>query len=114
MFCGITYGVFLVNVYKNYGMTYYKDDQLLSTIGSSSAFLSAIGKVVSSGAMDVLSFKQVYGCNVVIQLLISATITLIIPVSVYLYWVWVAVSFFVFAGVFPAFILESAEVFGTK
>ena len=114
MFCGITYGVFLVNVYKNYGMTYYKDDQLLSTIGSSSALLSAVGKVLSSGAMDVLSFKQVYGCNIAIQLAISATITLILPVSIYLYWVWTALSFFVFAGVFPAFILESAEVFGTK
>lgn len=114
MFCGITYGVFILNVYKNYGMIYYKNDQLISTLGSSSAVLNALGKIVTSGAMDVLSFKQVYGVNVVLQLAVNATITFIMPVSIYLYWVWIAVSFFVFAGVFPSFILESAEVFGTK
>ena len=114
MFCGITYGVFIINAYKNYGMNYYQDDQLLSTIGSSAALISAFGRVLFSGAMDVLSFKVVYGLNIVIQLAISASITYIVSVSVYLYWVWVALSFFVFAGVFPAFIMESTSVFGTK
>jgi hypothetical protein len=114
LFCGIIFGVFLINVYKNYGMTKYLNDQLMSSIGSVAAGVGIVSRVLFSSAMDHFSFRLVYGCNILLQLVVASTITLVLDVSVFLYAIWVAIGFFVFSGMFPAFIMESTRIFGNK
>ena len=112
MLCGMTYGLYILNAYKNYGMTRYQNDQLLSTVGGFAAGISTVGKAVFSMAMDHLSFKVVYGFNIILQLIVSLTITYVLETSLLLYSVWVTASFLVMASVFPAFIMETTHVFG--
>ena len=114
MFCGITYGLFIVNAYKNYGLTKYSDDLLMSSIGSIAAVFGGLSRVLFSSAMDHFSFRAVFGLNVALQLGATAGITYALDTSVMLYCVCVAVGFSTLAGVFPAFIMESNRIFGKK
>ena len=114
MFCSITFGVFIINAYKNYGLTKYQDDQLMSSLGSVAAGLGALGRVFFSAAMDHMSFKMLFGVNMLAQLVAVATISYALETSVYLYGLCVAVGFSTFSGVFPVFILESNHIFGNK
>jgi hypothetical protein len=114
MFCGITYGLFIVNAYKNYGLTKYSDDLLMSSIGSIAAVFGGLSRVLFSSAMDHFSFRVVFGLNVVLQLGAAAGITYALDTSIALYCICVAVGFSTLAGVFPAFIMESNRIFGQK
>ena len=114
MFCSITFGVFIINAYKNYGLTKYRNDQLMSTLGSVAAGLGTAGRIFFSAAMDHMSFKVLYGGSMLAQLIAVATISYALETSVYLYGLCVAVGFSTFSGVFPVFILESNHIFGNK
>ena len=114
MFCGITYGLFIVNAYKNYGLTKYSNDQLMSSIGSIAAVFGGISRVLFSSAMDHFSFRLVFGLNVSLQLAATAGITYALETSLALYCICVSIGFSTLAGVFPAFIMESSRLFGHK
>ena len=114
MFCSLLFGVFIVNVYKNYGLTKYDNDHLMSTIGSIAASLGGISRVFFSAAMDHFSFRVLYGVNITLQVVTAATITYALNTDVYLYGVCVSIGFSMFCGVFASFILEVNRLFGNK
>ena len=114
LFCGIFFGLFIVNAYKDYGLTRYSNDQQMSSIGGFAAALGACGRVLFSVAMDHFSFRAVFGVNTVLQLVACASITHAIEASVYLYGACVAIGFCMFSGVFAVFIMESSRVFGNR
>jgi hypothetical protein len=114
MFCSVAFGVFIINAYKNYGLTKYPNDHLMSTLGSAAAGLGVVGRVLFSAAMDHFSFRVLFGASMLAQLIAAATISYALEASVFLYGVCVAVGFCTFSGVFPVFILESNIIFGNK
>lgn len=114
MFCGITYGLFIVNAYKNYGLTKYSNDQLMSSIGSIAAVFGGLSRVLFSSAMDHFPFRLVFGLNVSLQLVAAAGISYALETSIALYCLCVSIGFSTLAGVFPAFIMESNRIFGRK
>ena len=70
-------GYYVVNSYKEMGETIsvLDDDKYLSTVNSIAAVFNSL-RFIWSGALDKLSFKKVYGCLIVIQILIAFTIQL--------------------------------------
>jgi uncharacterized membrane protein YgdD (TMEM256/DUF423 family) len=114
MFCSISFGIFIINAYKNYGLTHYPNDRLMSTLGSAAAGLGVVGRVLFSAEMDHFSFKVLFGASMLAQLIAAATISYALEVNVYLYGVCVAVGFCTFSGVFPMFMLQSNRIFGNK
>ena len=114
MFCGIIFGVFVINSYKNYGLTKYHNDHLVSSIGGFAAALAAVGRASFSSAMDKFTFRAVFGVNIVMQVAAAASITYALDTSVYLYGLCVSVGFSTFTGVFAVFIMESSRIFGPQ
>ena len=75
--CTILLGYYVINTYKAFGesVPILDDDKYLTEINSISAIFNSV-RFIWSGALDKLSFKKVYGCLILIQLLIAFTVRL--------------------------------------
>lgn len=113
---GTAYGIYIINSYKTFGLKYYADDRMLSTIGSIGALLNGLGRLFFPAFLDYISFKWLYGLTCLLQTLLAASIFYIAShdYSLSVYGVWVSLSFFLFAGNSPVFAIECARIFGNK
>ena len=113
LFSGTSYGIYMTNAYKNYGLLHIKNDQLLSTIGFIAAGFNALGRVLLPVILDYTSFKLSYSINCLLQIIVAATLFLTAENTVW-YTLWVSLSFLLFAGYFTGFAIEAARIFGPK
>lgn len=113
LFAGTSFGIYMTNAYKNYGLLHIHNDQLLSTIGFVAAGFNALGRVALPVVLDYTSFKLSYGVNSVLQIVVASTLFLTVNSPVW-YCIWVSLSFLLFAGNFTGFAIESARIFGAK
>jgi len=113
LFAGTSFGIYMTNAYKNYGLLHIRNDQLLSTIGFVAAGFNAVGRVALPVILDYTSFKLSYSVNSVLQIGVAATLFLTVDSPVW-YCVWVSLTFLLFAGNFTGFAIESARIFGPK
>lgn len=112
---GTAYGIYILNVYKTFGLKHYSNDRMLSTIGSIGALLNGLGRLVFPTLLDYVPFKWLYGVTALIQTLLALTISYVAThYSLPLYGLWVVLSFFLFAGNSPVFAIECARLFGNK
>ena len=113
LFAGSSYGIYIINAYKNYGMLHIQDDMALSAIGSIASVANAFGRMLLPVILDYVSFKTSFGINSITQVVISATLYLTVTSQEW-YCVWISISFVLFAGNFTGFAIEAGRVFGPK
>lgn len=113
VFFGCSFGLYITNQYKNYGMTHIANDHLQSYIGTIAAFCNAFARFFLTFALDYVSFRALYAVNSVLQAALAATISMVADSPV-LFGVWVSLSFICHAANLSPFAVESARLFGPE
>jgi len=113
LFVGSSYGIYIINAYKNFGMLHIHNDRTLSLIGSIASVANAFGRMLLPIILDYVSFKVSYCVNSVAQIVVAATLALTVT-NQYWYCLWISLSFVLFAGNFTGFAIEAGRIFGPK
>ena len=113
LFVGSSYGIYIINAYKNYGMLHIHNDRALSVIGSVACLANAFGRMVLPIILDYVSFKASYCINSLAQVVVAATLSYTVS-NQYWYCLWISLSFVLFAGNFTGFAIETGRIFGQK
>ena len=109
------HGMFVVNQYKNYGLSIKSldDDQFLTIVGAVGSIANGSMRTVWALSMERFGFKTIFYIIVTMQLVIGATIPYV-TFSQPLYGLYVAMSLACMGGYFSCFPAYVTRIFGNK
>ena len=109
--CSSSFGFFMVNAYKTYGLSKIPDDLFVTIVGGVAQFINGASTPFWSTLLDKYSFKTVY--KYLLLLLLTLTITLdFVSESKFCYFIWVSLIFFCKGGQFSIFPTITKKIFG--
>lgn len=115
LYCSTFYGMFLLSNFKVFGSIEGGIDDFTLTlayiVGST---LNGIFRVVCAAMLDKIGFKKIYGTLLVLQIILSATITLVVKWNKWVYVIWVATSYSCLGGNFSTFPAATSKIFGLQ
>ncbi len=113
--CVLFHGMFVVNQYKNYGLSIESldNDKFLTIVGAVGSVANGSMRSVWAFSMEVFGFKTIFYIIVTIQLIIAATIPLI-TFSQPLYGLYIALTLACMGGYFSCFPAYVTRIFGNK
>lgn len=110
--CG--YGLMIAGNLKNYGMdSGISDDSFLTIVGSVGAVCNGLFRVVWGFCYDFVSFRTVYSCLLILQLICIASFNSIAHIKS-LFFIWSCLSFFCEGGHFALFPALCLKEFGIE
>ena len=72
--CYFFYGFYMMSAFKIFGSTKISDDKFLTIIGAVGALINGGMRIVWSSLLDYYPFKRVFGCLILLQLILIATV----------------------------------------
>lgn len=112
-FTSYCFAGFMVLQYKTYAMTKFRNDQLLSLIGSIGFCFNTITRFLISLLMDYIDFRRVSLAVMTIQILLSVTIHWIVAIPV-VYAIWVGLALMCYAAVFSPVTIVCGDIYGPR
>ena len=112
-FTAYCYSGFMIIQYKNYAMTYFRNDQLISLMGSIGFICNTLTRFFISLLMDYIDFRKVSIVLMSTQALLAVTIHWVVSIPM-VYLVWVCVSFICFAAVLSPVTIVCGEIYGPR
>ena len=110
---GVTYGYYILIVFKAYGQKYESDDYYLSVLGAIGILFNALGRFFLPASLDYVSFKCVFGLSLIAQIAFAASFDSIAEHRT-LFAIWLCASFFASGGQFAMTAMECSTIFGPK
>ena len=113
--CQAYYGQYMLNKYKLYALTFpaLRDDSALTYIGSFALATNGAARFLWAHALDKLGFRAVYYSGLILQLVLSATITFVTD-YLPLYGLYICLSLATMANLTGTFPAITSRVFGLK
>ena len=110
-YCTNAFRMYLLIVYKNYGLTANHSDQVLSLIGAVALVCNTVARFVLPALLDCLPFKSVSMVVMVLEAGLAVTMPLAVSVD-WVYGLWVCLAFICFASTLAPLALVCGQVFG--
>lgn len=113
--CTMFHGMFVVNQYKNYGLSIptLDNDKYLTIVGAVGSVCNGTMRSVWAFSMEAVGFKIIFYIIVSLQLIIAATIPMV-TFSKELYGLYIAVTLACMGGYFSCFPAFVTRIFGNK
>ena len=105
----------MLNKYKLYALTFpaLRDDSALTYIGSFALATNGAARFLWAHALDKLGFRAVYYSGLILQLVLSATITFVTDYLA-LYGLYICLSLATMANLTGTFPAITSRIFGLK
>jgi len=109
----MSFGYFMKVSYKNYGGTQFKDDAFLTTVAGVGFLVGTLSRLFWGVLQDHIGFKKVYFFILLIQILVSFTMTQVSS-SRGMYLLWVSLSFSCEGGHMSIFPPLATAIYGAE
>ena len=103
--------MFFMSTYRNYSAKVLKDDEFITIVGSLGGFASGI-RFVWSPLVDKFGYKKVYGCILIVQLIISFTFCFVVSIKP-LYLIYLCLIFWCEGAHYTLVPIIIANLFGS-
>lgn len=106
----------MASVYKTMGIQLSDDmdDRFLTTVGAVGSIFNGGSRILAGQLMDKYSFKNIFYCILITQLLVCSTLTIVCSYNKYLYLLWIVLAYNCLGSHFVVFPAEMVKTFGVK